>query len=132
MATYVAVDTAVGTLSGRDCIFLDDISFGDANANTLILKGELNGNLCSNADLGSTFSYVATFHGVMALEMLELDSWNWPGESSFDEVQRSVWVAKLGGKVTPEHRHFQFQTYDLVFNIVCSGFDFETVRLDAI
>ena len=98
MATYVAVDTAVGTLSGRDCIFLDDISFGDANANTLILSGELNGNLCSNADLGSTFSYVATFHGVMALEMLELDSWSWSGESSFDEVQHSVGSQSLVGK----------------------------------
>ena len=131
MATNVAVDTPVGTLSGRDCIYLDDISFGD-DANTLILKGELNGSLCSNAALGSTYSYVATFHGLMAIEMLELDSWNWSGESSFDEVQHSEWVARLGGKVTSEHRHLLFQTYDLVFNIVCSRFDFETVRLDAI
>jgi hypothetical protein len=131
MATYVAVDTAVGRLSGRDCIYLDEISFADAHANTLVLKGELNGNLCSNAAVGSTFSYVATFDGVMALEMLELDSWRRSGESSFDEVQDSDWVSKLGGKVTSEHRQFQLQTYDLVFNIVCSGFNFETVRLDA-
>ena len=64
--------------------------------------------------------------------MLELDSWDisetskeW--SSSFDEVTRSKWVASLGGKVTHEHRHFRLQTYDDVFEVVCSGYDFEVL-----
>lgn len=46
-----------------------------------------------------------------------------PPRAAFDEILESSWVAKLGGKVSPEeHRHFVVQTQNEVFSIVCAGY----------
>ena len=58
--------------------------------------------------------------------MVELDSWDFRAESSFDEVIDSEWIQTLRGKVNKTHRHFLVQTYDEVFEIVCSGYEFKT------
>lgn len=46
---------------------------------------------------------------MLALRIIELDSWDWSGASCFDEVLDSAWIAELGGKVTDAHRHFVLQ-----------------------
>lgn len=132
---YVPVETPVGILLGRDAIYLDKINLTD-NAGRLALEGKFNANLASKP-VDDFIDYTITFIGIMALEILELDSWfNKPQngiKSSFDEVTNSKWVKKLGGKVEPgRHKHFQFVTYDLVFNIVCNNFDLITGKIKQI
>lgn len=123
---YVAINTELGLLKGRNCIYLDEVSIEDGT-NTLVLNGDVDGNLCSKGRVGEDMQFTLTFTGVLALKMIELDSWGWEGESCFDEVLDSEWIRQLGGKVTPAHRHFQIQTYDDVFDVVCSAYEFRIV-----
>ena len=60
MAVFTEVDTHIGTLNGRDYIFLDEILFGD-RGNSLTLRGELNGDLCSKGQLASTSVRIRLF-----------------------------------------------------------------------
>lgn len=89
-----------------------------------MLEGDINGNLCTKRRPGEMVPYAVRFVGVLALKMVELDSSTAVSESSFDEVRDSNWVRSLGGNVTPEHRHFYFQTYDDVFEVVCEAYEF--------
>lgn len=123
MNKHVPVETKVGYLSGRDCIFLDKVLISEGQ-NTLTLKGDLNGNLCSKPQAGIEIPYKLVFSGVLALKMIELDSWDGRSESSFDEIKNSAWIKELGGKVDRSHIHFLVQTYDEVFEVVCSRFKF--------
>ena len=125
MNKHVPIQTKLGILRGRDCIYLDKANFNDG-MNTFILKGDINGNLCSKERLGEEIPYKAIFRGVLALKMVELDSWDCNSESSFDEIVDSSWIKSLGGKVTESHHHFLIQTYDEVFEIVCTQVDFVT------
>jgi hypothetical protein len=74
--------------------------------------------------------YSIRFSGVLAFQMVELDTWDsmqrggWP-ETSFDEVINSSWLAGMRGKVKPVHRHFLFQTYDQVFEVICQSYELE-------
>jgi hypothetical protein len=124
-----AVDTPVGALHGRDCIHLDSVSFTD-RTHVLVIRGEINGDLCERRSPGSFLPFEVHFSGLLALRMIELDSWNWSGASCFDEVVDSPWIAELGGKVTAAHRHFVLQTYYDVFDVVCEDFDI-AVELNA-
>jgi hypothetical protein len=125
MRQYRPIETEHGFLAGRDCIFLDEISF-QYRTNTVVLKGEVNGNLVSNPpeDGSRWIPYQLVFSGVLALKMLELDSWDFECASSFDEILDSEWMAALGGKVTTDHKHLLVQTYDDVFELVCSSCEF--------
>jgi hypothetical protein len=127
MNKHIPIDTDLGILKGRDCIYLDNVSFQDG-VNTLLLKGEINGNLCSSPQEGEFIPYTAIFRGVLALKMIELDSWNFKSESSFDKIENSIWIRELAGKVTPEHKHYLIQTYDEVFEVVCSEIEFNILN----
>ncbi len=107
-------------------MYLDAIKFPDG-PDTLVLEGEINGDLCETRTAGKFIPYQLTFYGVMALKMLELDSWQWDGQttSSFIEVQESSWIQALEGKVTSSHKHYFVLTYDNVFEVVCSRFEFQ-------
>ncbi len=125
MNIYIPIDTELGILSGRDCIYLDKVDLTNGT-NTLKLSGEINGNLCSQKRSGLFIPYQFTFSGVLALKMIELDSWDFLSESSFDEIKKSTWLKKLDGKVNPsEHKHYIIQTYDEVFEVICNKFKFE-------
>ena len=124
MNRSIPVKTDLGILAGRDCIYLDRIAFRDRTG-TLVLEGEINGSLCSKPQKRKWVSYTVTFHGILALKMIELDSWNGRIRSSFDEVKDSKWVRSLGGKVGRRHKHFVVQTYDYVLEVVCSGYETE-------
>ena len=124
MPRNVPVETALGRFYGRDCIYLDRLTFEDGTS-TLVLDGCINGNLCTTRQPGRFVPYSLRFRGVLAVKMVELDSCDWDHESSFDEVLDSEWIRSLGGKVTTAHRHFFVQTYDDVFDVVCEGYEFE-------
>jgi hypothetical protein len=123
MPRNIPVETVLGHFYGRDCVYLDHLTFEDGTS-TLVLDGSINGNLCTARQPGLFIPYSLRFHGVLALKMIELDSCGWDYESSFDEVQDSEWVRSLGRKVTGTHRHFFLQTYDDVFDVVCEGYEF--------
>ena len=130
MPRNVPIETALGRFYGRDCIYLDRLVFQDRTT-TLVLEGGIDGDLCTVPQRGSFVSYALRFRGVLALKMVELDSWDWGCESSFDEVHESEWLRALGGKVTAAHRHFVVQTYDDVFEVVCETFEFEIQNVAA-
>lgn len=118
------IETKIGVLKGRDAIYLDTF---DYDGSDLFVRGMMNGNLASNTTERDIF-YSIRFRGVLALQVLELDSWfhlGWSSnrESSFDEVINSRWQASLGGKVMPEHQHYSFATYDDIIDVVCHGFE---------
>jgi len=46
MSNNIPIETPLGRFDGRDCIYLDHISFLD-NETTLQLDGSINGDLCS-------------------------------------------------------------------------------------
>ncbi len=123
------IETVIGIIKGRDAIFLDTFNY---DGNTLFLRGTINGNLASNTSEQDVF-YSITFRGVLALQVIELDSWfnmAWSDnrDSSFDEVINSRWQADLGGKVNPEHKHYSFVTYDDVIDVVCDSFKIQFRR----
>ena len=126
---FSALRTPLGHINGRDGIFLDQVVFrGDTS--TLVLVASLNASLCSDAK-GNVIDFVGckfAFTGVLALKMVELDSWDGRCESCFDEVLDSQWVKELGGKVTPFHRHLLIQTYDDVIEVVCQDFSVELAQ----
>ncbi len=116
----VPIETGFGSCADATvCFWTGSPSKGTA---TVVLEGEVNGALMTTAK-DVYISYVLRFRGVLALQMIELDSWTEQSVSSFDEVRNSTWVADLGGKVTNRHRHFSVQTYDDVFDIVCEGYE---------
>jgi hypothetical protein len=125
MNRSIPIKTSLGELSGRDCIFLDAIQFPNGSS-VLVLEGEINGSLCDLPWNGKYIPYVLTFRGVMALKIIELDSWKWNGQtvSSFFEIEESSWIRELEGKVTIEHKHYLVVTYDDVFEVVCDQFEF--------
>jgi len=125
MNKHVPIQTKHGTLNGRDCIYLDSAKFTDG-FNTFVLLGDINGNLCGKKREGEEIPYKAIFKGVLALKMVELDSWDFKSESSFDEIVDSKWIKSLGGKVGKKHRHYLIQTYDEVFEVVCDQLEFIT------
>ena len=124
MSNVVPIETALGYFRGRDCIFLDHITFHD-NFTTLELDGDINGVLCSIPQPDRYIPYSLRFRGILAVQMIELDSDSSDGESCFDEVVASQWVLSLGGKATIAHRHFSFVTYDHVFQVVAESYEFE-------
>jgi hypothetical protein len=131
MPRNIPIETALGRLHGRDCIYLDRFTFEDGTS-TLILDGSINGNLCTTRQPGRFVPYSLRFHGMLAVKMVELDSCDWSFESSFDEVHDSEWIRSLGGKVTTAQRHFFVQTYDYVFDVVCEGYEFEIQTVAAV
>lgn len=133
---YKAINTPLGELYGRDCIYLNNVNY-NYKQRVLILKGFINNYVSDKTLLDAKFSkYILTFTDVLALKVLELDSWEeimdyddyMNVESSFDEVLNSSWIKKLGGKVTSNYHHYLIQTYDDVFEVVCLNYQFQLIK----
>ncbi|NIX02165.1 MAG: hypothetical protein GWN13_28775, partial [Phycisphaerae bacterium] len=89
---FSPVETPIGTLKGRDAIYLD--SFEYELHGLLRLTGEVNGKLASKP-VDDFLGYTITFSGVLAFKVVELDSWNFKSASSFDEIVNSDWCKTL-------------------------------------
>ncbi len=134
MGSRTIVQTAIGTLWGRDCIFLDRLSMPDTS--TLVLKGTINTGIVrqfvppEQMPTSEELPYVLRFNGVLATHILELDTWQSQHDSednafmgsSFEELVDSRWLSSLAGKVTPNHRHFAVLTYDDVIDVICRDY----------
>jgi len=127
------VETKFGIINGRDSLILDYFDF-DCDENTLMLSGSLSltnrfmEHISAQLD-AEQILYAVTFRGVMAFSVLELDSWSKlnrdrDSQSCFDEITNSVWQMQMisNGKITAQHRHFTFSTYDDVIDVICHDF----------
>ena len=123
MERVVPIETDVGTLAGRDCIYLDKTQ-RSVSGDSLVLEGGIMGALCRPRRDDVEIPYCLVFHGVAKVEQLDIDSW-WPEApndttSSFFEIVESSWARDIGA--SPGARHFVIQTYDEVFKVVCGGY----------
>ncbi len=109
------VVTPLGTLWGRDCIYLDAYEY-DAAAATLIVRGDISGDLCEPAASEKWNGYEVHFLGVIDYEVFDVDSGKHTDWSSFHEV--------IVACLTKPLRRYVFATYDDVFRIDCNGFAF--------
>ena len=114
------IQTTLGTIFGRDANYLDKFDY-NFERSELTLLGSINGHL-SSSKIDKWIDYELRFSGVIAFINYNIDSWDYDSESSFDEVVNSDWMKILDQKVTPSHKHFLFQTYDDVIEIVCGTF----------
>jgi len=118
------IKTALGTLGGRDCLLLDNVSIPDTK--TAVITGRVNGHLNQDG-AGEHIPFTLTFTDVLAFKTTELQSCLWYGASSFDEVTGSAWLAKVatGDKFTDKHKQYYLQTNDEVFDVICSSYSFD-------
>lgn len=114
----VPIETALGRLQGRDCIFLDHFAFEDG-VGTLVLNGSINGDHCTPRQPDCFVPYTLRFLGILAIKIMALDLSDWKWSSCFDEIHDSEWIQSMEGKIPVEQRHFFVQTYDYVFDVVC-------------
>ena len=134
MNTCLPVIDPIGTIFGRDAIYLDKVEFLRRTVE-LVLCGQLNSSLCSGAVAGSAkfIPYEIKFSGVVATRHVTLELWNGPSSSSLDEVLDSTWIAELQAGLGADQvfysnrkvRHYCVQTYDDVFEVVCDEMFFE-------
>ena len=127
MEKAVPIETNVGVLNGRDCIFLDTVVQEEHNG-TLVFKGDINGNLIEKAK--GWMPYTLTFTGVLACFYCELDTYNnlintneLVENSSFDLMENSVWLKSLPVRDDydkSKYKHYRLFTYDVVYDIIAT------------
>ena len=132
MEKAAAVNTCLGVLKGRDCIYLDQVK-QDA-LNNLTFTGDINGHLISQCrDEKDWFPYTLTFRQVLAYFTCELDTYeNLAGTeyldgSSFDLIEDSTWLMFLPVREDFDkgiYRHYRLFTYDDVYNIIAVSYEF--------
>lgn len=134
MEKALAVNTCLGILKGRDCIYLDEVKQDDAN--NLTFKGGINGHLISvHQEVQDWFTYTLTFRQVVAYFCCELETYtNYLGGkfqyvSSFDVIEESHLLKSLllsDDLNKGIYRHYRLFTYDEVFNIIAASYEFKT------
>ncbi|WNG31289.1 hypothetical protein F0U62_01205 [Cystobacter fuscus] len=124
MGSSTPVETNIGTLHGRDAIYLDRCT---QTAQQLEFEGEINGALCSDPSRkNSWLAYRIRFLSVQAFEARELEICRWPTTSSFDEVRDSEWLRSLD--LSARHKHYIISTYDFAYQIAATGFELEIIN----
>lgn len=134
----VVLDTPVGILCGRDCIYLDSAEQNELRQ--LMIQGELNSRLIGiNRDKPlkniEFIPYLLTFERVIAMTSCELDTHEnavkrddeaeW---ASFMEIQDSPWLNQLPIRNDIDrsiYRHFRVYTYDVVFDVFAASFTWQ-------
>ena len=129
MEKATAVNTCLGVLMGRDCIYLDQVK-QDA-LNNLTFTGDINGHLISqHRDEKDWFPYTLTFRQVLAYFTCELDTYeNMAGTeyldgSSFDLIEDSTWLKSLPVREDFDKGIYRLFTYDDVYNIIAVSYEF--------
>ncbi len=120
--------TELGYLNGRDCIFLDQVTFKDGWPDHVILKGEINLSLCGNEIVVPQALFKLLFCEVKAFKVIELELWDYSSESSFDEVLDSSWIEEIENEELVNYHHYVIQTYDHVFEIICKNYHLHIIK----
>ena len=123
------IHTAVGTIFGRDAIFLDWIT---QDGPVYSFSGELNGNLCSAGESADKYiPFQIAFHDVRALHCWELDVYPRQADlvvASFHVVENSAWVRSLceiceRDEALRTLSHYVFGTYDHIYELAAQRFE---------
>lgn len=132
MEKTTAINTCLGVLNGRDCIYLNLMKQDDLD--NLTFTGEINGYLVSmHKNEKRWFPYTLTFQRVLAYFACELDTYeNLAGTehldgSSFDLIENSSWLKSLPVREDFDksvYRHYRLFTYDVVYNIIAVSYEF--------
>ena len=131
MDKIIPIETVVGFLTGRDCVYLDKVT-QDVNSGVLVFEGDINGNLvvCEKEWL----PYKLKFTQVLMYFCCELDTYGNLTEieysSSFDLVENSTWLEALPIRKDydkKEYKHYRLFTYDDVFDVIATGYEFELI-----
>ncbi len=129
------IETEIGVLWGRDCVYLDHTSKPEEG--TLLLRGTINCRIVRNYvsppgwEQAEDLPYELLFQNVLGFQMLELDAWGTQNydstalsESCFGEVENSMWLNRLHAKLT-KLRHLRLATYDDVFDVLCETYTWQ-------
>ena len=136
MERPVAIETCLGELRFRDCIFLDSVRQDERG--DLTFSGEINADLTSkgreNRQGKKWIPYTLTFQRVCACFSCELDTYeNLVGNgafagSDFDVIENSQWLKALPvRKDFPKEscKHYRLFTYDMVYHIIAASYQME-------
>ena len=133
MEKAIAVDTCLGFLNGRDCVYLDQMKRDDLDNLTFI--GEINGRLISqHRNKKEWFSYTLTFQRVLAYFACELDTYEHMvgtchlDGSSFDLIEDSSWLKSFPVREDFDkniYQHYRLFTYDDVYNVIAVSYKLE-------
>jgi hypothetical protein len=132
------VETDIGILWGRDCVYLDGVEM--PTLSTLRLVGAINIRIVKGYkpprgwEKVEVLPFTLDFTSVLGFRMLEHDVWglqesddNALHSSSFERVVNSAWIQSLAKGIHPEHLskylHYQVGTYDDVFDVISLGYE---------
>ncbi|MDE7398614.1 MAG: hypothetical protein K2N06_03710 [Oscillospiraceae bacterium] len=129
MESYINInDRVLGELNGRDCIFIDKVTFEDVAG--LTFEGEISGWLASKIREEKWIPYKLMFKGVISHFVCELDTYEslmgFVGCSDFAIIENSEMMSKIPIRSDYDksrYKHFRVFTYDYVFDILAESYE---------
>ena len=125
MQKFIPIETPLGILQGRDCIYLDDLNQNQYNY--LTFKGEFS---TYSIEEPHFLPYTLTFHSCISYFACELDTYinlsKDPVKASFVLIENSKWLKKLPIREDypkSHYKHYRIYTYDVVYDIIATGYE---------
>ena len=121
------IETSLGILKGRDCIYLDKVYKKDRS---YLFEGEINGRLLNNS-VDRYIKYKLEFKNVISMFTCELDSYdavNINSVYSFEIIENSKYLKTIAANDELDIKslkHYRLKTYDDVFDIIAEDYVFE-------
>lgn len=121
------IETSLGILKGRDCIYLDKVYKKDRS---YLFEGEINGRLLNNGKDGF-IKYKLEFINVISMFTCELDSYdavNINSVYSFEIIENSKYLKTIAANDELDIKslkHYRLKTYDDVFDIIAKDYALE-------
>lgn len=121
------IETSLGILKGRDCIYLDKVYKNDRS---YLFEGEINGRLLNNGK-DSFIKYKLEFKNVVSMFTCELDSYdaiNTNSVYSFEIVEDSKYLKIIAANDELDIKslkHYRLKTFDDVFDIIAEDYVLE-------
>lgn len=126
-STAKPIETSLGILKGRDCIYLDKVY---KNARSYIFEGEINGRLLNNGKEGF-IKYKLEFKNVVSIFTCELNTYDAINANSvygFEIVEDSKYLKIIAANDELDIKslkHYRLKTYDDVFDIIAEEYVLE-------
>lgn len=136
MEKAIPIDTDLGILHGRDCIYLD-LAKQD-KFDTMTFTGEINGALVSkHKNQKEWFPFKLIFQRVLACYFCELDTYenlagtSYLDNSNFDWMEDSIWLQALPIRkdyIKDQYTHYRLFTYNVVYPMIAVAYQLEIDR----
>lgn len=122
--TATPIETSLGILKGRDCIYLDKVY---KNARSYIFEGEINGRLLNNGKDGF-IKYKLEFKNVVSMFACGMDTYdiiNVNDVYSFQMIENSKYLKTIASNDELDIKslkHYRLKTYDDVFDVIAEDY----------